>query len=409
MSHENRRLMRVSIAGYGMMGGLYANVVDNVNRYFRDAPFRAVKANAFVYSDEEAEWAAEDGWNPVRSIEEMPNGADYAYVALPNAKHCDVALATFEQGKHCFCEKPLAVSVDEAFAMTQAAEANKRLLNSVNFIYRRSPATVYARKLAQSGVFGDATVCRIQYWQPWGAAMVGVPHAWQFEPAPYTWRFDPEQAGGASYDLASHCFDMLNYVTNERPRTVSAVATTHVKKRRDPKTGKMRPVYVDDTLEANFALSGDAVGSLSVSRNCFGHENSHKFEICFERGTLAWSYDDLATLWVYAADGGLKLPNGETISRGWTKIDCNRNGFWSHDFADGHRIGYRDLAVYALCENMRAIDALESGREYQSDAPIATFRDALEVQRCVAAALLSAKEGRRITVADVKATGEGEK
>ena len=401
--------MRVSIAGYGMMGGLYANVVDNVNRYFRDAPFRAVKANAFVYSDEEAEWAAEDGWNPVRSIEEMPNGADYAYVALPNAKHCDVALATFEQGKHCFCEKPLAVSVDEAFAMTQAAEANKRLLNSVNFIYRRSPATVYARKLAQSGVFGDATVCRIQYWQPWGAAMVGVPHAWQFEPAPYTWRFDPEQAGGASYDLASHCFDMLNYVTNERPRTVSAVATTHVKKRRDPKTGKMRPVYVDDTLEANFALSGDAVGSLSVSRNCFGHENSHKFEICFERGTLAWSYDDLATLWVYAADGGLKLPNGETISRGWTKIDCNRNGFWSHDFADGHRIGYRDLAVYALCENMRAIDALESGREYQSDAPIATFRDALEVQRCVAAALLSAKEGRRITVADVKATGEGEK
>lgn len=406
MSQENRKLMRVSIAGYGMMGGLYANVVDNVNRYFRDAPFRAVKANAFVYSDEEAEWAAEDGWNPVRSIDETLENADYAYVALPNARHCDVALATFEKGKHCFCEKPLAVSVDEAFAMTQAAEANKRLLNSVNFIYRRSPATVYARKLAQSGVFGDATVCRIQYWQPWGAAMVGVPHAWQFEPAPYTWRFDPEQAGGASYDLASHCFDMLNYVTNERPRTVSAVATTHVKERRDPKTGKMRPVYVDDTLEANFALSGDAVGSLSVSRNCFGHENSHKFEICFERGTLAWSYDDLATLWVYAADGGLKLPNGETISRGWTKIDCNRNGFWSHDFADGHRIGYRDLAVYALCENMRAIDALESGREYQSDAPIATFRDALEVQRCVAAALLSAKEGRRINVADVKAAGE---
>ena len=223
---------------------------------------------------------------------------------------------------------------------------------------------------------------------------------------PLTWRFVEEQAGGASYDLASHCFDMLNYVTNERPRTVSAIATTHVKERRDLKTGEMRPVYVDDTLEANFSLSGDAVGSLSVSRNCFGHENSHKFEICFERGTLAWCYDDLSTLWVYAADGGLKLPNGEAISRGWTKIDCNRKGFWNHDFADGHRIGYRDLAVYQLCENMRAIDALESGREYQSDAPIATFRDALEVQRCVAAALLSAKEGRRINVADVKATGE---
>jgi len=397
MSHEKRKLMRVSIAGYGMMGGLVANVVDNVNRYFRDAPFRAVKANAFVYSDEEAERAAEDGWNPVRSIEEMLNGADYAYIALPNARHCDVALATFEKGKHSFCEKPLAVSVDEAFAMTQAAEANKRLLNSVNFIYRRSPATVYARKLAQSGVFGGMTVCRLQYWQPWGAAMFG---------APKTWRQKREQAGGASYDLSSHCFDMLNFVTNERPQTVSAIAATHVKERRDPQTGEMRPVYVDDTLEANFALSGDAVGSLSVSRNCFGHENSHKFEICFERGTLAWCYDDLSTLWVYAADGGLKLPNGEAISRGWTKIDCNRKGFWSHDFADGHRIGYRDLAVYQLCENMRAIDALESGREYKSDAPIATFRDALEVQRCVAAALLSAKEGRRITVADVKATGE---
>jgi len=232
MSHEKRKLMRVSIAGYGMMGGLVANVVDNVNRYFRDAPFRAVKANAFVYSDEEAERAAEDGWNPVRSIEEMLNGADYAYIALPNARHCDVALATFEKGKHSFCEKPLAVSVDEAFAMTQAAEANKRLLNSVNFIYRRSPATVYARKLAQSGVFGGMTVCRLQYWQPWGAAMFG---------APKTWRQKREQAGGASYDLSSHCFDMLNFVTNERPQTVSAIAATHVKERRDPKPAKCVP------------------------------------------------------------------------------------------------------------------------------------------------------------------------
>ena len=391
MSHEKRTILRVGLGGYGMMGGLYAAVVDNVNRYFRDAPFRAVKANAFVFSDEEAEQAAEDGWTPVRSIDEMLENADYAYPPLPNAMHCSVALAAFEKGVHCFSEKPLAATLDEAFAMTQAAEANKRLLNSVNFIYRRSPATVYARKLAQSGVFGNMTTCRLQYWQPWGAAMFG---------APFTWRFDLEQAGGVSYDLMSHCFDMLNYITTERPRTVSAVATTHVKERSG------RSVYVDDTLEANFALSGDAIGSLSVSRNCFGHENSHKFEICFERGTLAWCYDDLSTLWVYAADGGLKLPNGEAISRGWTKIDCNRKGFWNHDFADGHRIGYRDLAVYQLCENMRAIDALESGREYKSDAPIATFRDALEVQRCVAAALLSAKEGRRIAVADVKATGE---
>lgn len=406
MSHEKRTILRVGLGGYGMMGGLYANVVDNVNRYFRDAPFRAVKANAFVFSDEEAERAAEDGWNPVRSIDEMLENADYAYPPLPNAMHCSVALAAFEKGVHCFSEKPLAANLDEAFAMTQAAEANKRLLNSVNFVYRRSPATVYARKLARSGAFGDMTACRLQYWQTWGATMDGASDACWFDPAPHTWRFDPEQAGGASYDLASHCFDMLNYVTNERPRTVSATATTHVKKRRDLKTGEMRPVYVDDTLEANFALSGDAVGSLSVSRNCFGHENSHKFEICFERGTLAWCYDDLSTLWVYAAEGGLKLPNGETISRGWTKIDCNRKGFNYNDFADGHRIGYRDLAVYALYENMRAIDALESGREYQSDAPIATFRDAFEVQRSVAAALLSAKEGRRINVADVKATGE---
>lgn len=397
MSHEKRTILRIGLGGYGMMGGLYANVVDNVNRYFRDAPFRAVKANAFVFSDEEAKRAAEDGWKPVRSIDEMLENADYAYPPLPNAMHCRVALAAFEKGVHCFSEKPLAANLDEAFAMTQAAEANKRLLNSVNFIYRRSPATVYARQLARSGAFGDMTVCRLQYWQPWSSAMFDVP---------LTWRFVEEQAGGASYDLASHCFDMLNYVTNERPKNVSATATTHVKERRDSRTGEMRPVYVDDTLEANFALSGDAVGSLSVSRNCFGHENSHKFEICFERGTLAWCYDDLSTLWVYAAEGGLKLPNGETISRGWTKIDCNRKGFNYNDFADGHRVGYRDLAVYALYENMRVIDALENNREYQSDAPIATFRDALEVQRCVAAALLSAKQGRRIAVADVKATGE---
>ncbi len=396
MNRKEEKTVRVSIIGFGMMSTPASVALKSMNLYFPKAPYLVKQAYALVRNEAEAERAKAAGWIAVYEMDTVIENSDVIYVANPNRFHKAPTLAALKAGKHVYCEKPLSCDADSSYEMLCAAKEKPRLFAGVNFIYRRSPALAYARWLVGTGVLGP--ICRADgvYIQSWGAKSLN---------APYSWRFDPEHGGGASFDLASHALDALYAVTGKRPTTISAQTATHVKERFDEETKTWRKVLVDDTMEATYDLPGGGVGACSVSRNCWGGENQHRFEYYFENGSIKWSYDQFSDLEVYLANGA-KLPNGDVLSRGWTRVDCNRAGFYGNQFADGHRLSYTSLTCNAWYENCIAIDALEREAEYESPMPYATFNDAYEVQRALVAALLSAKEGRRINVADVKATGE---
>ena len=90
-----------------------------------------------------------------------------------------------------------------------------------------------------------------------------------------------------------------------------------------------------------------------------------------ENGAIAWNYDDVNYLSIYDA----KNPE-----RGWSRVLSNRGDIGSYaSFADGHMFGYRDFTVNACYENMLKIAGAEEV------APIATFRDAYDVERTIEA------------------------
>lgn len=396
MNRKEEKTLRVSIIGFGMMSTPASVALKSMNLYFQEAPYLVKQAYALVRNEAEEKKARLAGWIAVYEMDAVVENSDVIYVANPNRFHKAPTLAALKADKHIYCEKPLSCDIDSSYEMLSAAKEKPQLFTGVNFIYRRSPALAYARWLVETGVLGEFCRASSFYLQPWGAKSLGTL---------YSWRFDPEHGGGASFDLASHALDALYAVTGKRPTTISAQTATHVKERFDPETNTWRKVLVDDTMEAVYELSEGGVGTCSVSRNCWGTENQNRFEYYFENGSIKWSYDQFSDLEVYLANGA-KLPNGDVLSRGWTRVDCNRAGFYGNLFADGHRLSYTGLTCNAWYENCLAIDALEREVEYESPMPYATFSDAYEVQRALVAALLSAKEGRRINVADVKATGE---
>jgi myo-inositol 2-dehydrogenase / D-chiro-inositol 1-dehydrogenase len=78
---------------------------------------------------------------------------DVVSVCVPTSLHCEVAVAAATNGKHVICEKPLAVSLEEADRMIAAARDNRvRLFYGENWLF--APAMRRVAEIVKSGAIG---------------------------------------------------------------------------------------------------------------------------------------------------------------------------------------------------------------------------------------------------------------
>src|SRR5258708_38479298 len=64
-------------------------------------------------------------------------------------------MSALEAGKHVLCEKPIALTADEAQTLLDAAKHYPRLKVMEAFMYRYHPQWQRARELVTSGAIGD--------------------------------------------------------------------------------------------------------------------------------------------------------------------------------------------------------------------------------------------------------------
>src|ERR1700674_1165329 len=76
------------------------------------------------------------------------------YNPLPNELHVPWTIKALEAGKHVLCEKPIALSADEARSLIPARERSGRLVAEA-FMVRFHPQWRRARELAVSGEIGS--------------------------------------------------------------------------------------------------------------------------------------------------------------------------------------------------------------------------------------------------------------
>lgn len=139
---------------------------------------------------------------------------DIISIATPNALHHPIAIAALNAGKHVFCEKPLAVTAEQARQMVAAAKANNRILE-VAFNYRRREDIRLAKKLVASGDLGRVYHSRVSWKRRSGI------------PGLTSWFTSEKMAGGgAAIDLGPHLVDSLLYMLGE-PKVSAVSAVMH--------------------------------------------------------------------------------------------------------------------------------------------------------------------------------------
>jgi predicted dehydrogenase len=142
--------LRVGVAGLGYWG-------PNLARNF--AALEDVELSWLCDASEDARARAAARFPGVRVTGDLDDllsddGLDAVIVATPVPTHADLAVRVLEAAKHCFVEKPLAVSAADAERAVRAAESSGRVL-MVGHLLEYHPGVRKLKEIADSGELGD--------------------------------------------------------------------------------------------------------------------------------------------------------------------------------------------------------------------------------------------------------------
>lgn len=185
---------------------------------------------------------------------------DAIYNPLPNHLHVPITLAAARAGKHVLCEKPIAITADEA---AELRDAPKNVLIHEAFMVRHHPQWHRAREIIRSGELGRINAVR-------GVFLY-------FNDDPANVRNLADIGGGGLLDIGCYCVISGRYLFEAEPKRVVALVD------RDPKfkTDRLASVIADfgDGRQLSFVCGTQSSGRQSVE--VFGTKGNLEIVIPF--------------------------------------------------------------------------------------------------------------------------------
>ncbi|WEG13689.1 Gfo/Idh/MocA family oxidoreductase [Pullulanibacillus sp. KACC 23026] len=177
-----------------------------------------------------------------------------AQTTLRRAEDVKKAIAA---GKHIYCEKPTAVTSEEALELAQLA-SEKGVKNGVVQDKLFLPGLLKLKRLIDSGFFGDILSVRGEfgYWVFEGD--------WQPAQRP-SWNYRKEDGGGIIVDMLCHWRYVLSNLFG-KIEALSCFGKTHIGTRYD-ESGKPYTATADDAAYTTFELEGGIVAHINSSWN----------------------------------------------------------------------------------------------------------------------------------------------
>jgi predicted dehydrogenase len=264
---------------------------------------------------------------------------DAIHLTTPNALHYEQTKAVLAAGKHCLCEKPLAMNATQSAELVKLA-SRSGLVTGVAYNIRFYPLCHEARARLSSESFGDFLHVHGSYVQDW------LLHETDFN-----WRVLAESGGElrAVADIGTHWLDLIQFVTGKRVVSVCADLRTVHPKRYRPIGGvetftnqvaneselQSVDIATEDCGSILLRFEDGANGSLWVSQVTAGRKNCLRFEIAGTKSSLQWNSESPNELWL----GHRSQPN-ELMIRDPSLMD--RSATAISNYPAGHNEGFPD-------------------------------------------------------------------
>ncbi len=176
--------------------------------------------------------------------------------AATTQMRADLVARAIEAGKHVYCEKPIADTLDKAVAVAKLAKA-KQIRNGVVQDKLFLPGLRKIRMLREAGFFGRLLSIRGEfgYWVFEGD--------WGTPAQRPSWNYKKAEGGGIILDMLCHWRYVLDHLFG-RVKAVSCLGATHIPERVD-EAGRKYKADTDDAAYATFQLEGGVIAHINSS------------------------------------------------------------------------------------------------------------------------------------------------
>jgi glucose-fructose oxidoreductase len=178
-----------------------------------------------------------------RNFDSIANNPDIdvIYIVLPPSMHAEYVIRAAKAGKHVWCEKPMAMTVDECQKMIDACKQNNVKL-SIGYRMQHEPNT--------------QQIIRFRKELAYGKVLNVSAAAGYFDGRTDHWKQKKNMGGGSMYDMGVYPLNAARYSTGLEPIAVTARQST------------TRPnIYkeVDETMEFDLEFPGGATAKCQTS------------------------------------------------------------------------------------------------------------------------------------------------
>jgi predicted dehydrogenase len=298
---------------------------------------------------------------------------DFVSIVTPNNAHFGPAQTFLNAGFHVICDKPLALTLQEAEELTRTVERTG-LIFALTHNYTGYPLVRHARHLFQSGRMGTVRKVIVEFLQDWLMEPEEKRGSKQA-----SWRTNPAESGigGAIGDLGTHALNLAEYVTGDVVTEICVDKSTFLPDR-----------TLDEDINALLRFRSGGKGVLTVSQVATGEENNLRLRAYASEGAVLWAQENPNYLEVYR-HGKAR----ETLSRGRSEYLAPA-AMKATRVPWGHPEGYLEAFANIYGGAIEAIRRhIENRPMPPADYEFATVQDGLRGMRFIYKAVESADRG----------------
>jgi len=354
---------------YGMVGGGSGGFIGVIHRMaaaidgnielvsgaFSSSPEKSYKAGKELFLDPERVYGSYQEMVEKESNLPEEKKIDFVSIVTPNYLHFPVATAFMEEGINIVCDKPMAVSTEEADKLCKLSK-EKDIIFAVTYNYTGYPLVKQAREMIRNGILGKLQKIVVEYSSDWLLNLMES----KKRSSKDVWRLVPEKSGRslAAGDIGSHAENLASYMTGLEIEKLFAVFNSYT-----PGT------ELEDEANILMNYNNGVRGILFCSVVAAGEKNNLNIRIYGNKASIEWREREPNYFILRFLDGPEKIYRSdsdylEPIAR------------YNIRLPEGHPEGYLEAFANTYTHIARTILARKEGREpYEFDLDFPTVID----------------------------------